>query len=1027
MERKLFSWNQLGISRKIGVSFSMLIFLMLLTGVTSYCSFFYINRAQDDIRLSTIIGQQVLSMDCGTEKSRHMLNDFLIHYQNIGLLKAHEQYAQPSVREIAKVISTGRELRKNISNPLFTGSSAISRVDISVYLSSAKRFADISIEFVQLITRRSAPERGIEPRLHTTAEELRNELRGIHPLMHKHATMVSLYKSYLIYRKRPMMQSALNTISEMEPLVRQEKNLSPETKARVAGLFETFRNLSAELLSIDRQLSGISNDFVLQEQTVTPISEKLISSAEQEVVRAQEKIEEVYRVSRLIILSISFVGILAMLFVVSLLNNAITRKIRNLAALAEDFHKGNWSRRTEVVSGDELGELAMIMNTAASNLEDLLENMEKKVEERTAALSESESRFRNLVRDLPTIAVQGYDRKRRVVFWNKASENLYGYTAEEAKGRTLEELIIPESMQQTSITAMQEWFADGTQIPAGEFTRHTGDGSEVLVYSNYVMTSGGQSDTIIYAIDQDLGDLRLAQAMERINASFYRQLFDHSSDGVAVYEAVDDGEDFIFTDMNRAGLLMDKIRLEDVLGKRVTEVFPGVEEFGLLRIFRQVWKSGEAMQHPLSFYKDDKLQSWRENKVYKLPSGEVVAVYDDITTEKQLEEEKNIVEAQLARAQKMEAIGLMAGGVAHDLNNILTGITGYPELLLMQIPEESELRRPIEAIRKSGERAAAVVADLLTVARGVASSRVSTCVNTLVSEYLDSPEYHKLASLYPFVTVSSQLAANLPDISCSPIHIKKCLMNLVTNGTEAIEKKGEITVSTSVVVPGSQLAFEKGLKEIEYVMLSVSDTGTGIPAENLEHIFEPFYTKKVMGLSGTGLGLAVVWNTVEDHDGKILVESSDRGTCFQLYFPVNEDAEPYIVETVEDVESLRGNGEHILIVDDEEILRDVAEQMLNGLGYRVSSVSSGEEAIEYVRKTPVDLLLIDMLMEPGISGLQTYDAILLLNPRQKAIVVSGFSESVDVKKTLKLGASAFIKKPYSLDQLAKAVRQAFAE
>ena len=1025
IERKRFSWSHLGISRKIGVSFSVLIFLMLLIGMTSYCSFFYINRAQDDIRLSTTIGQQVLSMDRGTEKARRLLDDFFIHYQTIGLQKAHEQYAQPSVREIARVIATGNKLKENISNPLFSGSSSISQVDISVYLSSAKRFADISIEFVQLVTRRSSPERGVDSRLAASFKELQKVFQGIHPLQHQWLTMDLFYKSYLLHRQRPLMQSALNTIGEMETLVLQEDALSPETKKRVSGLFENCRVLAAELLSLDRKLSGISNDFVLQEQTVMPISEKLIRATGQEVVLAQERIEDVYRVSRLVILSISFVGILAMLFVVSLLNSSITKKIRKISALAVDFDKGNWGKRVEVEGGDELGELAMIVNTTASNLEHLLENMEKKVEVRTAALAESESRFRNLVSELPTIAVQGYDSKRRVVYWNKASENLYGYTAEEAEGRALEELIIPESMKKATITAIHEWFANGVEVPAGELTLHARDGSDVRVYSNYVMTSTGQGERTMYSIDQDLSDLRLAQAMERINASFYRQLFDHSSNGVAVYEAVDDGEDFIFTDMNRAGLMMDMVRREDVVGKKVTEVFPGVEEFGLLRLMRQVWKTGKPAQHPVSFYQDNKLQGWRENKIYKLPSGEVVAVYDDMTSEKQLEEEKNIVEAQLLRAQKMEAIGLMAGGVAHDLNNILTGITGYPELLLMQLPDDSGLRRPIEAIKKSGERAAAVVADLLTVARGVASTRVSTCVNTLVREYLDSPEYQKLADRYPFVRLSMLLAGELPNISCSPIHIKKCLMNLVTNGTEAIEKKGQITVSTTVVLPDTQLALEKGLEEIEYVMLSVTDTGTGIPPENIDHIFEPFYTKKVMGLSGTGLGLAVVWNTVEDHDGKIIVESSDKGTCFQLYFPVNNDDEPYISDTVEEVAPQSGNGESILIVDDEEILRDVAAQMLTGLGYKVASVSSGEEAIEYVRNTPVDLLLLDMLMEPGISGLQTYDAILLLNPRQKAVVVSGFSESVDVKKTLKLGASSFVKKPYSLDQLAKAVLGAF--
>lgn len=382
----------------------------------------------------------------------------------------------------------------------------------------------------------------------------------------------------------------------------------------------------------------------------------------------------------------------------------------------------------------------------------------------------------------------------------------------------------------------------------------------------------------------------------------------------------------------------------------------------------------------------------------------------------------NIAKEQLHRSKKMEAIGLMAGGVAHDLNNILSGIIGYPELLLQTLPKDSELRTPLEAIHESGQRAATVVADLLTVARGAASSREVHDLNTLIESHIDSLEYEHVRTLYPGINYQCQLNALRPVISCSSVHVKKCLMNLVINAAEAIVKTGTITISTHNKSVDDAMARTLKIKTGEYIVLSVRDTGSGISNTDLMHIFEPFYTKKTMGRSGTGLGLAVVWNTMEDHKGKVLVESSDEGTCFHLYFPVSKNKKT--IQPIEDkAVTLSSNAEHILIVDDEPHLRDIASQILVSFGYTVDAVSSGELAIQFVKENPVDLLIIDMLMEPGINGRQTYQEIQTLYPKQKAIVVSGYSESDDVKATLRLGASAFIKKPYSIDQLGKMVKE----
>jgi signal transduction histidine kinase len=400
---------------------------------------------------------------------------------------------------------------------------------------------------------------------------------------------------------------------------------------------------------------------------------------------------------------------------------------------------------------------------------------------------------------------------------------------------------------------------------------------------------------------------------------------------------------------------------------------------------------------------------------FVLPDDWRMLTYFDIT-------ELRTAQEKLARVQKMEAIGLMAGGVAHDLNNILSGIMGYPELMLMQLPESSSLRKPLEAIRESGSRAAAIVADLLTVARGAASSREPHSLHTLVREYLNSPEYWKLELLYPQVHCVTRLEADHCCICCSSVHIKKAVMNLITNAMEAVNGNGTVELSTVNRILETE---EDGLAPGEYVVLMVRDNGPGISDKDLQHIFEPFYSRKVVGRSGTGLGLTVVWNTVQDHDGRIRVDSSGQGTCFSLYFPVcmengKSDRLP------EEEQAPAGEGEHILIVDDESQIRDLASQMLSSLGYRVSSVASGEEAVEFVRRQAVDLLVIDMIMDPGMNGRRTYEEILRLRPGQRAIIVSGYSESDDIKAALKTGATEFVKKPYTLQDLSHAVRAALS-
>lgn len=383
--------------------------------------------------------------------------------------------------------------------------------------------------------------------------------------------------------------------------------------------------------------------------------------------------------------------------------------------------------------------------------------------------------------------------------------------------------------------------------------------------------------------------------------------------------------------------------------------------------------------------------------------------------------ERNAFEEQLRRDQKMKTIGMMAGGVAHDLNNILSGLINYPELLLLKLPNDSELRKDVVSMKKAGLRAAEVVADLLTVARGIAATRRVASLNDLILEYLDSPEFLKLQSLYPDFSCKTELDYTICNISCSIIHVRKCLMNLITNAIEAMDGSGQVIITTASHQIDEPHPQNSSIGQESYTLLSIHDSGPGVSAGDMKHIFEPFYSKKNMGRSGTGLGLSVVWNTMQDHGGGVEVKGDESGTTFMLNFPcVTDDVEHVGDETK--WEFFSGKGETILVVDDEPQQRDIAVQLLRSLGYQPNAVSDGEEAIEYLKNNSVDLLVLDMILGPGLNGRQTYERILLSKPNQKAVIVSGYSESDDVKATLELGAGSLISKPYIKEQFAKVVQ-----
>jgi len=351
--------------------------------------------------------------------------------------------------------------------------------------------------------------------------------------------------------------------------------------------------------------------------------------------------------------------------------------------------------------------------------------------------------------------------------------------------------------------------------------------------------------------------------------------------------------------------------------------------------------------------------------------GEVVAAIECIRDNTELKK----LQERLSRAEKMEGLGRLAGGVAHDLNNVLGILVGYSELLSEMVPENSILKKYADNILQSGMRGAAIIQDLLTLARrGVSVSEVVN-LNKVVANYLKTLEFEKLKFHHPDVKIVTDFERGLLNIKGSPIHLGKTVMNLVSNAAEAITGSGEVTIRSENRYLDLPIQGYDTLYEGDYTVLTISDTGSGISADDLGKIFEPFYTKKVMGRSGTGLGLAVVWGTVKDHNGYIDVQSEERkGTTFTLYFPVTREERTGDKKALL-LEAYIGRGESILVVDDIAEQRELALSMLSRLGYQVNAVQGGEEAVAYLHSNSVDVVVLDMIMDPGMDGLDTYRRI----------------------------------------------------
>ncbi len=652
------------------------------------------------------------------------------------------------------------------------------------------------------------------------------------------------------------------------------------------------------------------------------------------------------------------------------------------------------------------------------------------------ALETSRAYAQNII-DSSLDMIISVDNNRRIVEFNRAAERAFGYRKAEIVGKSVEILYADvEQGRELREKALK------SENHTGEITNIAKDGHTFDTLLSMAFMRDPEGNVIgSVGVSRDITEqkkikkelekhrdnleeivnertLKLSDSEKR-----YRTLFERAGDAIFLLEA-EGPEPGRIVDANQAAADMHGYTIDELLQLNIRDIDTPDEAKKVSGRIRRMLQSGWINREMYHLRKDGTLIAVEVSAGLLELGGKkyILAVDRDITRRKRALADRVKLMAQLQRSEKMEAIGTLAGGVAHDLNNILSGIVSYPELLLLDLPEESPLHQPILTIQQSGEKAAAIVQDLLTLARrGVVANTVVN-LKEIVEDYLDSAEFEKLASQYPGVQIALDIETAPFHILGSPIHLLKTVMNLVSNAFEAVTSRGTVTLSLKNKYIDRPLEGYDTIARGEYVVLTVADNGIGISPEHLGKIFEPFYSKKKMGRSGTGLGTAVIWGTVKDHNGFIDLKSVlGAYTTFTLYFPVTrQDITPDTPSAT--LDSYLGNKETILVVDDAAEQREIASNMLTRLGYDVSTCSSGEEALVYLAGNPVDLLLLDMIMAPGINGLETYRQTIDMHPGQKAIIASGFSETDNVKAAQALGAGTYIKKPYTLENIGIAVR-----
>jgi PAS domain S-box-containing protein len=625
-------------------------------------------------------------------------------------------------------------------------------------------------------------------------------------------------------------------------------------------------------------------------------------------------------------------------------------------------------------------------------------------------LRSSEEHLRTLLDASPS-AIVSMDERGSATYWNRRAAELFGWTAEEAVGRAVADLILAPALRDGHHAVLRRYLETGEQGILNRRTELTAlrkDGSEVPVEITLAEVPGRAFTAFI----DDIRDRKQAEAALRRSEEHFRSLIENASDMILVADA-GHGITYVSPSVERVlGYLA-----EELLGRSPLELVHPEDELRVQQLFADTARP-VAIMEPLRVRLRHRDGSWRtleavaRRQAQEGVVGGVVINARDIT-------EREHLEAQLLQAQKIEAVGRLAGGIAHDFNNLVTAILGYADLALRRVAAHDPLRRNVEEITRAAERAAALTQQLLAFSRKqVLQPRVLD-----VREVLAGAQGLLRRLIGEDIDLAIRADAGVGRVRVDPVQLEQVLLNLAINARDAMPQGGRLVLEAMDVDLDEAYARDHlGGRAGSFVMLAVSDTGHGMNRETQARIFEPFFTTKEVG-KGTGLGLSTVYGIVKQSGGYIWVYSEPgRGSTFKVYLPrVAETAETVLAQAA--AEPARGS-ETVLLVEDEDSVRQLVQELLESVGYEVLTAARPAEALRLAADYagPLHLLVTDVVM-PQMDGPELAQRLRGLRPDVRVLYLSGYSPGIVADRGVLENGGTFLQKPFSAEALETKVRE----
>ena len=1009
-------WMNLGITRKISLIFSFLMAIIFIIFSSVLSLLLYVQKIEEkNVFNSHQVNNMVLQMSLKLEQSRSLEKDFFLQYQKLGFLQAYDIYVKPARDLILQVDSITAKLRQLLKEREVWKESDR---NLELLFMAQSRHTNTMRDATELAEKLVGNNFGLQPELFKNLSLLYENLRSAEDpgMMNLYYHMEKRGRDYLFRQQRPIMQSSFNFAVNLRREIQLTPRLTISQKAQALTCLDNYLSIGEDIIATDVALVRKMSEFRLQGDTIKTITNKILAIVNQDNELFRKKTARINQ----LILGFMFASILLSLgliwFVANLIGNSITDNIIKLTQAAKQFETDNRQIDIHIKSGDELGVLAGAFNSMAARIMTMVNHLEQMVDERTKRLNDtnrqlqkSEKNYRSLIEN-QTDLVSRFTPDGTFVFVNHVYCRFFDQPKEALIGSKWYPMLVDNDLTKKELSALSP--ANPTVTVESRVLSANGEIHWVQFVNMGIFDPSGNLQEI-QSVGRDISKRKRSEEAMRESEEKYRTIFENIQD--VYYETTLGG---IILEISPSIENLSRYTRNELIGKSLNDIYTDPEERN--EFLKAIIDTEKVTNFEVTLAdKDGSVHFVELNAMLKRDQEgnpvKLIGSMRDISERKQLE-------SQLLQSQKMESIGNLAGGVAHDFNNILSSVIGFTELSLDEVEKGTRIEDNLQEIYTAGKRAKDLVRQILAFARQSEETLKPIPVDLIAAEAIKF-----VRSSIPATIEIKQNIESDSLVMGNATQVHQVLMNLFTNAAYAMEDEGGILEFSlkDVVVEKGLNRERSNLEPGNYIEMKISDTGVGIAPEIIGSIFDPYFTTKGPG-EGTGMGLAVVHGIIESYGGNITVESKPgQGTLFTIYLPVTrkrQEHHPY-----QSGELPRGR-ERILFVDDEAAIAKMGSQTLGVLGYDVTTRTSGVEALALFRTGPndFDLVITDMTM-PNMTGDKLAMELMKLRPDIPVILCTGYSKKISDETASDIGIKAFIYKPVVKADLAKTVRKVLDE